>query len=298
MALNATRRVEHALALGCTLGEGPVWDAARQCLWFTDIKQRRIHRFDPVNGRHQSFPVHEQVGWVLPAGGGELLAGMKDGLHLFDPATGHSRHVAHVPGEPAGNRLNDACTDSRGRVWFGSMDDDETATSGRFYRAQGGRIVPQGPDRVCITNGPAIAPDDSRLYFTDTLARAIMVADVDADGAVGPARAFADVARDFPDAYPDGPVCDAQGCVWTGLWNGWGVARYSPEGELLEKVEVPAANVTKLAFGGPDMTRAFVTTARKGLDAAALAAQPLAGDLFAFDVDVPGVAPALADFPA
>jgi sugar lactone lactonase YvrE len=61
---------------------------------------------------------------------------------------------------------------------------------------------------------------------------------------------------------------------------------------------VPAANVTKLAFGGPDMTRAFVTTARKGLDAAALAAQPLAGDLFAFDVDVPGVAPALADFPA
>ncbi|MDF8332757.1 SMP-30/gluconolactonase/LRE family protein [Novosphingobium cyanobacteriorum] len=293
-----SRLVERTLAVGCTLGEGPVWDAARECLWFTDIKQHRIHSFDPARGLHESHLVHDQVGWVLPAKGGKLLAGLKDGLHLFDPATGKCARVAEVAGEPAGNRLNDACADSRGRVFFGSMDDGESAASGRFYRAHEAVVTPMGPDAVCITNGPAIGPGDRRIYFSDTAAKKILVADLDADGNVDEARLFADTARDFPDAYPDGPTCDAEGCVWTGLWNGWGVARYSPKGELLEKVDIPAANVTKLAFGGPDRKRAFVTTARKGLDEAALAAQPMAGDIFAFDVEVPGLVAALAEFRA
>lgn len=293
MAVTAT--VKRVLELGCTLGEGPVWDAARECLWFVDIKARRIHNFEPTTGRHESFAVHEQVGWVVPAAGGKLLAGMKDGLHLFDPALGTAVHVSDVPGEPEGNRLNDACVDLKGRVWFGSMDDGEDANSGRFYRAFGREVVPQGPDGICITNGPAISPDGTRLYFTDTLARTILEADLDENGCVGTPRVFAQVFDDFPDAYADGPVCDAQGCVWTGLWNGWGVARYSPEGKLLEKVDLPVANVTKVAFGGTDLKTAFVTTARKGLDDAALAAQPMAGDLFAFDVDVPGFVAALAE---
>ncbi|WP_298191201.1 SMP-30/gluconolactonase/LRE family protein [Novosphingobium sp.] len=286
---------EPVLAAGCTLGEGPVWDAARECLWFTDIKQHRIHNFDPATGKHESFAVPAQVGWVLPAKGGDLLAGLQDGLHFFNAVTGRCRYITPVPGEPLGNRLNDACVDSRGRVYFGSMDDGETADSGQFFRAYQGEIAQAGPAAICITNGPAIAPGDTRIYFTDTLAKTIHVASLEPDGTIGEAQLFADIARDFPDAYPDGPICDAEGCVWTGLWNGWGVARYSPDGALIGKVELPVANVTKLAFGGPDLTRAFVTTARKGLDASALAAQPMAGDLFAFDVDVPGVAPALAE---
>ncbi|MBC2667577.1 SMP-30/gluconolactonase/LRE family protein [Novosphingobium piscinae] len=291
-----TGPVERALALACTLGEGPVWDPERACLWFTDIKQHTIHRFDPATGEHRRHVVPDQVGWVLPARDGGLLAGLKDGVHRFDPATGLCANRVPIPGEPAGNRLNDACVDRRGRVYFGSMDDAESAPSGRFYRAAGAAIAPFGPADLCITNGPAIAPDDSRIYFTDTLGKTILVADLALDGSPGPARLFVDVALDFPEAYPDGPVCDAEGCVWTGLWNGWGVARYSPAGELLERVNLPVANVTKLAFGGPDLTRAYVTTARKGLDAAALAAQPAAGDLFAFTVSVPGIATAPASF--
>lgn len=288
-------RAEHVLAAGCTLGEGPVWDAARECLWFTDIKAQRVHSFDPASGKHESFPVPAQVGWVLPAEGGDLLAGLQNGLHFFNTVTGQCRFITPIPGEPEGNRLNDACVDSRGRVYFGSMDDGEEASSGKFYRAFQGEIVPFGPDGICITNGPAVAPGDTRIFFTDTLGKTIRVADFMDDGSLGEVKLFADVGRDFPDAYADGPVCDAEGCVWTGLWNGWGVARYSPEGALLEKVELPVANVTKIAFGGPELKRVFVTTARKGLDAAALAAQPHAGDLFAFDVAVPGLAVALAE---
>lgn len=280
------------LANACTLGEGPVWDSGRACLWFVDIKQQRLHRFDPATGAHAAHDAPGQIGWVLPADDGRLLAGLHDGLHLFDPAAAVWSPLCPVPGEPQGNRLNDACVDAAGRVWFGSMDDAEAEPSGRFHRFERGVVAAHGPDAICITNGPAVSPDGARIYFTDTLGQRILTATLDDDGTVGPATLFADTSRDFPEAWPDGPVCDAQGGVWTGLWNGWGVARYAPDGTLTHRVALPVANVTKLAFGGADLATAYVTTARKGLDDAALAAQPQAGDLFAFAAPVPGFAAA------
>jgi sugar lactone lactonase YvrE len=88
--------------------------------------------------------------------------------------------------------------------------------------------------------------------------------------------------------YPDGSVVDSQGCLWTGLFGGWAARRYSPQGQLLEVVSFPVANVTKLAFAGSDLRTVYATTARKGLDSPALAAQPLAGGLFRFQADTPG----------
>jgi xylono-1,5-lactonase len=88
--------------------------------------------------------------------------------------------------------------------------------------------------------------------------------------------------------YPDGPTVDSDGCLWTGLFAGWAVRRYSPKGELLMDVRFPCANVTKIAFAGDDLRTVYATTAWKGLDAKARAAQPLAGALFRFEVDVPG----------
>jgi D-xylonolactonase len=287
--------VERVLAAGCTLGEGPVWDAGRQCLWFVDIKAPAVHRFDPQSGAHAVFLAPRQVGWILPASDGTLLAGLQDGLYTLDPETGEFLFMSAVPGEPAGNRLNDAACAVDGSVYFGSMDDSEAAEIGRFYRFARGQIVPCGPDGIAITNGPAVSPDGALIYFTDTLGKKIYVATRSADGSVGPARLFVDMAQHFPEAYPDGPVCDAQGYVWTGLWNGWGVARFSPAGELVGKVDLPVANITKIAFGGADYRRVFVTTARKGLDEAALAAQPFAGDVFAFDSEWAGEPVALVE---
>ncbi len=90
------------------------------------------------------------------------------------------------------------------------------------------------------------------------------------------------------DGHPDGVVLDSEHCLWVALWDGWGVRRYAPDGTLLLQVDMPCARVTKIAFGGPDLRTAYVTTARTGLDAAQLARQPLAGGLFAFDAPAPG----------
>lgn len=271
------------------LGEGAVWDDARQALWFVDIKRRLLWHYDPATGSNAQTEAPEQIGWALPAEGGKLLCGLKDGLYLFDPEARRFEKLNAVPGEPAGNRLNDACTDPWGRVWFGSMDDAEGAKAGRFHVFDRGEIRAAGPSGIAITNGPAVNAAGDRIYFTDTLGKRIMVADL-TSGGVGEARPFADTAAHFPDAYPDGPVVDAEDHLWTGLYLGGRVARFSPDGKLVGQVAIPARDVTKLAFGGRDLATAYVTTATKDMKDEDMKQYPAAGSLFAFDSPVKGFA--------
>jgi len=280
--------VRSVLPVQATLGEGPVWVAREQALWFVDIKNHRIHRFHPESGDHRSYEAPCQVGWVLPADNGKFLAGLQQGLAIFDPGTGAFDVIATPEAHRPGNRLNDAAVDAQGRVWFGSMDDGEEAESGQLYCFDKGEVRASGLPPVCITNGPAVSPDGRTLYHTDTLGRVIHKVAIRDDGTVGAAQVFATI--DEADGWPDGSVCDSEGCVWIGLWGGWRARRYSPDGEILAEVRLPAANITKIAFGGTDLCTIYATSARKGLDAAALDGQPLAGNVFAFDVDVPGLA--------
>ena len=143
-------------------------------------------------------------------------------------------------------------------------------------------------DGYCITNGPAFSPDGKTLYHTDTLERVTYAFDLAEDGAVANKRDF--IRYEDGAGYPDGPAVDCEGCVWISLFAGWGVRRYSPKGELLATVRFPCANITKIAFGGSDLKSAYATTARKNLDEKAREEQPLAGSLFRFRVDVPGLA--------
>lgn len=279
--------VKAVLAADSLLGEGVLWDAERRVVWFVDIKRRRLWHFDPATGSNRFAEAPEQIGWAIPAEGGLLLCGLKDGLYTFDPESDRFIKLCEVPGEPAGNRLNDACTDPWGRVWFGSMDDAEGKASGRFYVFDRGTIRAAGPSGISITNGPAVNIDGSRIYFTDTVAQKIFVADLSEDGA-SDVRLFADTGALFPTAYPDGPVVDAMDHVWTGLYHGSCVARFTPEGKLDCTIAIPARDITKMAFGGPDLSTAFVTTATKNMSAEDMAERPLAGSLFAFPTPIAG----------
>jgi D-xylonolactonase len=283
--------VRSVLQADSKLGEGVLWDAERGVVWFVDIKRHRLWHYDPASGSNSIAEAPEQIGWALPAEGGLLLCGLKDGLYTFDPATQGFTKLTIVPGEPSGNRLNDACTDPWGRVWFGSMDDAEEAKSGRFYVFDRGEIRPAGPSGISITNGPAVSGSGDRIYFTDTVGQKIMVADLTREG-VGEARPFTDTGALFPEAYPDGPIVDAEDHVWTGLYMGAKVARYSPDGKLVATVTMPARDITKMALGGPDLKTAYVTTATKNMDEAAFGQFPAAGHLLSFESPVAGVAPA------
>lgn len=276
--------VEPVLRIGATLGEGPAWFA--DALWFVDIKAPAVHRFDPASGAHDSWAAPDQVGWVLPSADGGIIAGLKTGLHRFDPATGAFDLLAAVEPDRPGNRLNDATVDPAGRLWFGSMDDAEERPSGAIYRADDSGIA-RVIDGICITNGPAVSPDGTTLYHHDTLAGVVVASRIGVGGTLADTRVFATVQAGA--GYPDGPTVDAEGCIWVGLYAGWGVRRYAPDGTLLTTVRLPTANVTKVAFGGPGLRTCYATTARKGLSPEQLAEQPHAGDLFAFDAGVAGL---------
>jgi sugar lactone lactonase YvrE len=216
-----------------------------------------------------------------------MIVGLKTGLHRFSPASGAISELLQPEPSVPGNRLNDATVSADGTLWFGSMDDREEAATGHLYRWVKGTLLGGGLDPVVITNGPALSPDGHTLYHTDTLGRRIWAAPVQDDGSLGAARLFVEIEDGA--GYPDGPTVDAEGHIWTGLFGGWACRRYDPAGRLVATVRFPVANVTKIAFGGPGLRMAYATTASKGLDAAALSAQPLAGDIFAFEPEVGGL---------
>jgi sugar lactone lactonase YvrE len=286
---------QSVVRLGATLGEGPVWSAREQCVWFVDIKGKKVHRFDPANAGLRSWDAPAQVGWILPTDDAGLVVGLQGGIRRFDPGSGAFTLVEPVETDAPGNRLNDACTDSQGRIWLGSMDDGERAATGHYYRYADGVLTESGIAPVSITNGPAVSPDGRTLYHVDTIGRILYRCDLHADGTLGPSREFARIEDGA--GYPDGPTVDSEGHLWIGLFAGHAVRRYAPDGRLVETVPFPTANITKIAFGGEDLKTVYATTAAKDLDAAARRAQPHAGDLFSFRVDVAGFLPTPAKLP-
>ena len=257
-----------------------------QALWFVDIKQNHVHRFDPSTGSKKTWVTPESPGFIVPDGNA-FIVGLKSGLHLFQPDLGLFALLYPVDSDKPGNRLNDGARDPSGRLWFGTMDNAEISPTGSLYRLDfdGPSAVDSG---ICITNGPCFSPDGKILYHTDTRKKTIYAFDLADDGSLSNKRVW--VCIEDGAGHPDGSVTDAEGCVWVGLYGGWSARRYSPLGKLVSSVRFPCANITKLAFAGPDLKTVYATTACKGLDDKARAEQPLAGGLFCFESDVAGLA--------
>ncbi len=279
---------QQAFPLGAGLGEGPVWVERDQSLWLVDIEGCRVHRLHPATGTQDTWSMPVAPGFLAPCSTGGFAVGLKGALQRFDPVRGTLRLLAPVEADQPANRINDGCVSPEGALWFGTMHEPESLPSGGLYR-----LDPQGHcvslDRgYTVSNGPAFSPDGRTFYHTDSVTRTVYAFDREEPHVLTRKRELLRI--EAAAGYPDGTTVDAEGCLWIGLWSGWAVRRYSPEGELLATVNLPCALVTKVAFGGADLRTAYVTTARRGLSAGELAAQPLAGDVFSFNAPVPGMA--------
>ncbi|MFB9241805.1 SMP-30/gluconolactonase/LRE family protein [Massilia antarctica] len=220
-------------------------------------------------------------------GGAGFIVGLDDGLYHFNEQIGAFSPLRHVEADLPGNRFNDGFAAADGSLWFGSMDAGETEPTGSLYSLHpGGRLTTVDSGYI-ITNGPAMSPDGKTLYHTDTLAKKIYAFDVLPDGTATRKRLF--IATAAP-GHPDGMAVDTDGSIWVAMFRGARVDRYNPAGELTGTIAFPVSNITKLAFGGPDLRTAFVTTAWKGLSEDERAREPLTGALFTFRTDRPGLA--------
>ena len=270
------------------LGEVPVWDADAGCLWWTDVFRPAIHRFDGLSGKVESWTPPDKVqSYALREKGGLVIAGRK-GFALYDPESDAYKPLYDPRGEDDGTMLNDGRADRQGRFWAGTMDKMLKQPSGHLYRLDADGTSHAEADGITLSNGIAFSPDGGTLYCADSMPKKIFAFDLDAEtGALANKRVFANTAT--LSGIPDGATVDAEGHLWSARFDGSRVLRHAPDGSVVQEIELPVSRVTSCALGGPDLKTLYITSAFFRLTDEQRAEQPLAGALFAVEVDVPGV---------
>lgn len=248
----------------------------------TDIVAQRLLRVDIEHGTRQAWPMPETVGWVLPArSAGRYVVGLGSGIAVFDTLRpGEPRWLDRgFPGDPR-CRLNDACADRSGRIWYGSMHaSDADCAVGRFASFSAGRGPIVHDTGFGVVNGPAISPDDRFLFVNDTLRGVVYRYDFDPD--LGRLGARTEFLRFGPaDGFPDGMCFDVDGRLWLAMWGRGRVLQIAPDATVLRHFDLPAPNVTNVCFCGPRLDRLIVSSATLGMSDSERARHPDAGRLF------------------
>jgi sugar lactone lactonase YvrE len=264
------------------VGESPVWDAARRCLWFVDIRGRAIHRCDAAGADRRSWALPDLVTSLAPRAAGGLVLTLRKAFALFDPETGRLDRLADPEPERPGNRFNDGKCDRQGRLWAGTMgEQDWQAETGALYRLDAGHRITRMHDRVVCSNGTGWSPDGRTMYHTESFRYGIFAFDFDPDtGGIANRRPF---VRLDPAAggFPDGLTVDADGFVWSAQPGYGRLLRYDPTGRIERILALPVSRPTSCMFGGAGLRTLYITTATETLTAAEQAEEPLAGSLLA-----------------
>jgi len=269
---------ELAVAAQCELGEGPLWDPLTQRLLWLDIPGAQVHWLDPASGEHMQFSAGPEITSAGLTDGGGLIVTLTDGFATCH-ADGSGLHRLDGPAVGAGVRFNDGKPDPWGSYWAGTMATDEVTPAGSLYRLSPAGQVSELITGVALSNGLDWSDDRRLFYYIDSPTGGVDVFDSDpADGTLTGRRRHIDI--DPAQGMPDGMTLDAEGCAWVAVWDGSQVRRYTPDGRLDTIVELPVQQVTSVAFGGPDLSVLFITTARQDFTAGQRQAQPHAGDLF------------------
>jgi gluconolactonase len=268
--LNASK-VEQ-LATGCRWAEGPVWMGDARCVYWSDIPNNRILRWDEETGAVTTYrkPSNFANGNTRDRQG-RLVTCEHGGRRVS--RTEPDGTIVTVMDRHEGKRLNspnDIVVKSDGSIWFtdppfgvlgyyeGYAATPELPTN--VYRVDaGGRATVVAGD-VERPNGLAFSPDESRLYVVQSGAtpRNILVFDVTAGGtALTNKRVFIDAGAGTPDGFR----VDVDG----NLWCGWGMGQagldgvhvFNPDGRLIGRIDLPerCANV---CFGGLFRNRLFM----------------------------------------
>jgi xylono-1,5-lactonase len=264
------------------LGEGPVWVEREAALYWLDIPGKKAFRWSEGEGV-RTTDLAANICSLAPRASGGFIGGGYDGF-LEVAADLTPSLIADPEPELASNRFNDGKVDRRGRFWAGTMDRTEREASGSLYRLDPDLRWQRIDSGYKVTNGPAFSLDGRTMYHTDSARQIVYAFDLREDGGASNRRVHLQFGAG--DGYPDGMTVDAEDCLWIAFWDGWCIRRFSPAGEKLTELRVPAQRPTSCTFGGPDHDRLFITTASRDLTQQELSTQPSAGGLF---MTVPGV---------
>ena len=274
------------------LGECPIWCVEDQALYWIDIDRMTINRFDPKDGKNKEWKLPAMPGcFALCDGNGAVIAA-RDGIYDFNFANGTAKMLCKAPFDTSVMRFNDGRTDRQGRLWAGTLAVDFAQMGkipGAFYRYDGVTLE-SGISPIAIANGTAFSPDGKTMYRAESGELRVYAYDYNPDlGVASRQRVFAEIPQGF--GAPDGAAIDSEGGYWVALPAGaktGGVARFKPDGKMDFYFEMPVLVPTMIAFGGPNMSTLYITTARLE----ALMPKPIpdsAGNLFAVETPFRGI---------
>jgi len=264
--------MERLSDIRCTVGESPTWSAAESAWYWVDIPAKRVWRLDGASGAARYWTTTEMVACVAAKAGGGLIAGMETGIFSLElgeaVAATQTRLAAPAAGLGEGMRFNDGRCDRQGRFWSGTMFMDMSAARavGELYRYDAARGISAPVVSELITqNGLAFSPDGRTMYLSDShpARRMVWAFDYDiADGVSSNRRVFADMSTYV--GRPDGAAIDSDGCYWICGNDGGCVLRFTPDGKLDRRIDVPMLKPAMCSFGGKDLDTLMVTSIVSG----------------------------------
>ncbi len=259
------------LKAAASTGECTIWAETEARLYWVDIQQPALHRFDPATGQDEHWELPAWVGCYALGEDGRVLVALRNELAWLDLNSGALAHAAEVPYDPRRFFANDGRADPQGRFWFGPMHEPYKDIKGGPKEAPLWRYDPATGETVAMTdpvgtsNGLAWSPDGETMYHSDTNQKLIWTYRFHGDeGRLSDKQVFAKVET-AGFGGPDGGCVDAEGYYWAAIFNGGRVIRFDPKGRIDREIEMPVQYPTMCAFGGPDGRTAFVASANKPL---------------------------------
>jgi sugar lactone lactonase YvrE len=271
----------------CHLGEGCTFDPATGTAWWFDILERTLFQADLETGTIASHALPVMASVLAVIDDRRQLIAAEDGLYVRDIREG--RLTLHTPLEAdnAATRSNDGRVHPCGALWIGTMGRQAEQDAGAIYHFHRGELTRLYAG-VAIPNAICFAPDGATAYFADSREGILHRVTVDPANAmpIGSPKTLVD-HRGGPGSL-DGAVVDAEGLIWNARWGGGCVDVYTPQGERVRTLRVPARQPSCPVFVGRDFDRLLVTSAWEGMDERERAADPHHGRTFILDVGAVG----------
>jgi len=268
-------------------GEGLFWSKNEQKLYWTDIEGFKVWCFDPKNQTSVTYEVEERLCAFALRKDGTILAAFASGLAVYDLQTKERRNLSLFEPDKTKTRLNDGRVDRQGRFVVGGMDESgDGAPISTVIRVNSNFSIDLLISNIACANSICFSPDGKTMYFADTPENKIESYHYDDNGVSDNSVLHNCIDR---PGVPDGSTVDVEGYLWNAEWNGGCVSRYSPNGQLVQVVNVPVPNPTCVALGGENMDILYITTSRQMMSNAMLCEYPDAGGLFSIKVSNKGI---------
>lgn len=279
--------VELVTDIKAELGEGPLWSAQEQSIYWIDVTQRKVFRHNLPTKKTEQFTVSGMPGCIGLRKGGGIIAAFRTGPALISLETGEETKIPSMI-DFGKERFNDGKCDRRGRFFAGTMDKTMKEAIGGLYRIDTDRSVTKVAGGIRLSNGMAWSPDDRVLYHNDSRPGYVYAYDYDIETGI-PSNRRVHIDLSSTGYHPDGCTVDAEGYLWLAEVNSGRVGRYAPDGRRVSGIELPTSRVSSVMFGGRNLDMLFITTMSYNLTPEQAAAQSLAGRLFVAHPGVKGL---------